>query len=192
MTTTSPTDTPVQAESNIASLKAVLTDPEHDRSTNLLRLQGWRGDDLEASVGAASIAHRLGPAACGILSLAAAVTGSMAIVLITLATALVGVFARNHPFETIYNVVARRTGRQPLPANRAAKRLGCAVGSVFLAGAAVAWIIGFDTLATVLLVSLGSLALFVAATKICVPSMMFTLAFGVDRATACRLISLDA
>lgn len=191
MTTTAPADTSTE-KSNVASLKDVLTDPAHDREANLLRLQGWRGSELHASARTTRFAHRLAPAACGILSLVAAVTGSMALVLITLATALAGAVAPNHPFEMVYNAIARRTGGQPMPPNRAAKRTGCAVGSVFLAGAAIAWVVGLDILATVLLVSLGSLAIFVATTGLCVPSMMFILFFGAERSTCPYLISNDS
>ena len=191
-TETHPIDTESAASSNFASLKGVLTDPSHDRRVNLLRLQGWRGDKLEDSHRTAAFAHKLAPAACGGLSLIAAVTGSMALVLATLATALIGVVARNHPFETVYNAIARRTGGQPMPANRAAKRTGCAVGSVFLAGAAIAWVVGLDMLGTVLLVTLGSLASFVAVTGFCVPSMMFVLLFGAERSTCPYLIGTNA
>jgi len=191
-TDTRTTATDSAPNSNFASIKAVITDPGHDRRVNLLRLQGWRGDKLEDSARTAPFAHKLAPAACGILSLVAAVTGSMALVLVTLATALTGAVARNHPFETVYNAIARRTGGQTMPPNRAAKRTGCAVGSVFLAGAAIAWVVGLDILASVLLVSLGSLALFVAATGLCVPSMMFILVFGAERSTCPYLISNGA
>lgn len=177
--------------SNFTSLKKVLTDPGHDRSTNLLQLQGWRGDKLDESARTAAFAHKLAPAACGILSLIAAVTGSMALVLATLATALIGVVARNHPFESVYNAIARRTGRQAMPANRAAKRWGCAVGSALLGGAVIAWSVGLGILGTVLLIALGSLATFVAVTGVCVPSMMFVLLFGAERSTRRCLINLD-
>ncbi len=187
-----PVDTDPAPSNNLASLKDVLTDPAHDRSTNLLQLQGWRGDKLDESARTAAFAHKLAPAACGTLSLIAALTGSMALVLATLSTALIGTVARNHPFEMFYNAIARRSGRQAMPANRAAKRLGCAIGSAFLGGAAIAWSVGLGTLATVLLVTLGSLATFVAITGLCVPSMMFVLLFGADRSTRCRLILPNA
>jgi hypothetical protein len=169
-------------------LTDVVTDTRFDRSTNLARLQGWRGDDLTAAVNTKRFGHRLGPAICGVGALAVAATGSMVLLVAILATAIVGVFAPNHPAETVYNAIARRTGGQPLPANRASKRLGCAAGTAFLGAAAIATALGYTTVSTVLLISLGSLALFVATTGICVPSMMFTLMFGAQQATAPRLI----
>lgn len=200
MTTTTTTKTPASdatpADSTRSSsfgarveeLGHLLTDPRFDRNTNLARLQGWRGDDLAAATDTATFAHRVGPATCGVMALAVAVTGSTPLLLVTLATAVVGVFAKNHAAESVYNVIARRRGRQALPANRAAKRMGCTVGSLFLGGALVANAAGATTAATILLVALGSLALFVAATAICVPSMVFALLFGSQRGTRRQLI----
>ena len=170
------------------AMTELLTDARFDRRTNLARLQGWRGDDLTAAVDTNTLGHRLAPAICGVAALAVATTGSAVLLMAVLATAIAGALARNHPAEAAYNVITRRAGGQPLPANRAAKRLGCALGSAFLGAAAIATALGYTTTSTVLLVALGSLALFVAATGVCVPSMMFTLLFGIEPATAPRLI----
>lgn len=178
----------VAAPGRIAEARMLLTDPRYARDTNLARLQGWRGEDLAASVAAGRRAHRVGPAFCGLLSLAIALTGSPVLLATTLATALIGVRAPNHPVELGYAVWARRAGEQPLPPNRAAKRLACAVGSLFLIGAAVSMAVGATVVGNVLLVTLGTLALFVAATGICVPSIMFTLMFGADRGARAQLI----
>lgn len=182
------TDDPTAATSRFGDLKTLLTDPRFEREANLLRLQGWRDDGLTAAVDTNRIAHRLAPAVCGGLSFAVIATGSTPLLLITLASAVVGVFAANHPIESLYNAIASRRGQQQMPANRAAKRLGCAVGTGFLASAAIAGAVGYNTLATVLLASLGSLALFVAATGICVPSIMSTMLFGSDRSTRRRFL----
>ena len=172
----------------VEELAQLLTDPDFDRNTNLARLQGWRGDELAAATDAATFAQRVGPATCGVMALAVAVTGFTPLLLVTLATAIVGVFANNHAAESVYNVIARRRGRQAMPANRAAKRMGCTVGSLFLGGALVANAVSATTVATILLVALGSLALFVAATAICVPSIVFTLLFGSERGTRRQII----
>jgi len=183
-----PAHDPARSTSRWTELTALISEPSCDRTTNLLRLQGWRDDDLTAAAQMPAIAHRIGPAVCGGLALAVAATGSGALLSITLATSIVGVFARNHPVETAYNTLATRFGRRPMPANRAAKRLGCAIGSLFLGAAGVAMWLGFTTVATVLSGALGSLALFVAVTGICVPSIISTLTFGASRGTRRRLI----
>ena len=74
-------------------------------------------------------------------------------------------------------------------ANRAAKRLGCFVGSIHLAVAAVADAAGASATATVSLVVLGTLALFVGASGICVPSLLYTVVFGAERGTRARLFA---
>jgi hypothetical protein len=185
-------DTPSGGTPRVRSLTDLLTDPRFDRASSLLRLQGWRDDDLEAATNTSPLAHRLAPAACGTLALAIAATGSTVLLVLTLATALAGATARNHPFETAYNMIVSRKGGQSMPANRAAKRLGCAIGSVFLVGAGLAAAAGHTMIAATLLVSLGSLALFVAATGICVPSILFAVMFGIEPGTAPRLISRPA
>ena len=179
---------PSAARLRLDDLRQVTTDPDFDRRTNLLRLQGWRGQALAEASDAPWPVHRLGPAICGVLSFVVIATGSMALLLVTLASAIVGTFAANHPAESLYNAIATRRGRQQMPPNRAAKRTGCAVGSLFLAGAAIAAALGYGTVAIVLLAALGSLAIFVASTGICVPSIMSILAFGSDRGTRPRLI----
>lgn len=83
----------------------------------------------------------------------------------------------------IYNVVARRWGRDPLPANRAPKLLGCAIGVLLLGGSAVAFTAGATTVGVVLALVMAVPALFVAATGICVPSIVFTPAWGAERGT---------
>jgi hypothetical protein len=83
--------------------------------------------------------------------------------------------------------VAVRIGKPPIPANRAAKRLGYALGSLFFAGSAAALSTGYSTLGVALM--LGTLAGFVATSNICVPSIVFTILWGEDQATSPALIA---
>ncbi|MCB9373542.1 MAG: DUF4395 family protein [Microthrixaceae bacterium] len=122
-------------------LHDLLTDPSHDRGTRLLRLQGWRGDQLCRATDAGLVA-RLAPAFCALGGLAVALVGSSALAAAVAVTAAIGVVAANHPVEWVANALAARGGRVPLPRNRAAKRLGCAIGTVLLVVAAVAFASG--------------------------------------------------
>ena len=97
---------------------------------------------------------------------------------------MIGVFAPNHPAEMVANALAERRGVSALPANRAAKRLGCAMGVVFLGGAAMAFAAGNVVPGTVLAGAMGVTATFVAVTGICVPSLIFTVLWGEARAQA--------
>ena len=147
------------------------------------RLQGWRGSEAEQADAAAG-AQRLGPALCAVGATAGALMGSPVVLAATGATALAGTFSATHPFESLYNRWAASWHRQQLPGNRAAKRLGCAIGVIFLGGAAVAFWVGASALGLVLGLILGCTAAFVAVTGICVPSLLFTLLWGAERAAA--------
>jgi hypothetical protein len=173
---------------SVNELTALLRDPTSTWTERRTRLQGWSGDDA-CQADAAAGAQRVGPAACAIGSFAGVALHSPLVLGVFAATAVVGAVAPNHPFEMIYNAWAVRRRRPTLPANRAAKRLGCAIGAVFLGGAAVAYAAGAATVGLVLGLVLGVLATFVAATGICVPSMLFTVLWGAERACAPHLLS---
>lgn len=162
---------------------ALLGDTTLTWSQRRTRLQGWRGPEADQADAAAG-AQRLGPALCAVGATAGALMGSPLVLAATAATALAGTFAANHPFEWLYNRWAASRGRQQLPANRAAKRLGCAIGVIFLGGAAIAFSVGASTLGLVLALILGCTAAFVATTGICVPSLLFTVLWGARRAAA--------
>ena len=164
-------------------LQTPLTDTDHDWNDRLMRLQGWRGLDAQRAATSGG-GDRVAPAFCAVGSLAASVLASPVIAAILALTALVGAFAPNHPVETLVNGLAARRGVAPMPANRAAKRLGCAMGVVFLGGATVALWAGNIVLGSALAGTLGVLAGFVALTGICVPSLVFTVLWGAERAQA--------
>ena len=174
-------------QSNIADLKSVLSDPGFDRPARLLRLQGWRGDDLEAAVRAGSYAHRIAPATCAALAWVVAFSGSLPIALITLLSAIIGVFAANHPLESAYNVIARRRGGNPIPPNRAGKRLGCLMGTIFFGAASVAFMLDYVTAGRIIVGIMAAVATVVAVTNVCIPSIILTLTFGKAR-VACPLL----
>jgi hypothetical protein len=172
----------------VDDLRAVLGDTSLSRTERLTRLQGWRGEDAERAERAV-VAQRIGPATCAVGALLGAVLQSPPLLGVLAATALVGALAPNHPFEMLYNRRATRRGGTALPPNRAAKRLGCAIGVVFLGGAAVAYAAGAAPLGLVLALVLASTAAFVAITGMCVPSMIFTILWGSERACAPNLLS---
>lgn len=164
-------------------LGTIFNDERFPRSERLTRLQGWRNGDARQA-DASGFAQRLAPALCGLGAFAGVLTGSAVVYGLFAAGAMIGVVAANHPFETLYNRWATSHGRTPLPPNRAAKRLGCAMGVGFLGGAAGAAALGASTLALVLGLMMAVTATFVATTGICVPSIVFTLLWGAHRGTA--------
>ena len=189
LTGTSNVDNPSVAPSRgprptrgLSAVSAVLRDRSHDWADRRLRLQGWRGAEVRQAR-AAGLAVRLAPAVCSAAGFAAAWLDSAVIALVVLPTALIGVFADHHPAESLYNTVARRRGLVALPANRAAKRLGCLMGSLLLAGAGASFVADALWIGRFLALSLAFVAAFVASTNVCVPSVLYTAMFGVDRAT---------
>jgi hypothetical protein len=174
-------------QSNFTDLKSVLTDPEFDRQSRLLRLQGWRGSDLEAAVRAGSYAHRIAPGSCAALAWVVAFTGSLPIALVTLLSAIIGVFAANHPLESAYNVIARRRGGSPIPPARAGKRLGCFMGTIFFGAASVAFVLDYVAAGRIIVGIMAAVATVVAVTNVCIPSIILTLTFGKAR-VACPLL----
>lgn len=164
-------------------LTALLGDPTLTWCQRRTRLQGWRGPEADQADAAAG-AQRIAPAFCAVGATAGALMSSPLVLAATAATALAGMFAANHSFEWLYNRWAANRGRQQLPANRAAKRLGCAIGFLVLGGAAIAFSVGASTLGLVLALIMAGTATFVATTAICVPSMLFTVLWGAQRAAA--------
>ncbi len=164
------------------TVRAVLTDPRHDWTSRRMRLQGWRGRDVTQAIAAGWLVS-VAPAACAIGSLAGAVLQSPLLLLALAATALVGAVGPHHPFEVVSNEIARRRGRTPTPPNRAGRRTGCTIGTIVLTSAAAAMLWGAPTLGAVLAGGLGVVAAFVAATNICIPSMVLTVLRGAEACT---------
>ncbi len=162
-------------------LTEVLTDPTYTRDERLVRLQGWRGAEADQALSSGWAAHA-GPAVCAVGSLAAGILRSPLLLAALVVTAMIGAFAPTHPAEATYNYFARKRGAAEVPPTRAARRLGCGLGVLILGTAAVAFLAGATTLAMVLSISFGLLALFVAVTGVCVPSIVFTLLWGSERA----------
>ena len=165
---------------NYQDLSTILTDSDYERDMRLVRLQGFRGDDAELAL-QSTIGGRLGPAVCGAGAILGVLLASPLLLGLLALASLIGVFAANHPVEVGYNALARRRGSAQVPSNTAGRRLGCFIGMLFLGGAAVAYAFDAIVLGAVLGLSIGFLALFVAITNICVPSIVFTLLRGVER-----------
>jgi hypothetical protein len=164
----------------------ILRDERFDQNTRLLRLQGQRGAQLDKAV-AAGRANRLAPTFCAIGATAVVFTESWELALALMVTAVIGIFARNHPIEAIYNSLAPSIGRARLPRNRAAKRLGCMIGTLFLGASALSIAFGASILGQGIVGTFAVVAVFVSITNFCIPSAIFVALFGGERSTACKL-----
>jgi hypothetical protein len=165
----------------LRDVTALLGDTSLTWTERRTRLQGWTGPDA-VQADAVPAAQVIAAGMCAIGATAGAITGSPLLLTAFAATALVGVFAPNHPFEWLYNHAVASPRR--LPPNRAAKRLACVMGVVFLGGSALAYAVGASTLGLVLALVFGGVAGFVAATGICVPSIVFVTFWGTTSGAA--------
>lgn len=178
-------------ERSFQDMKWVLRDDGSSHRTRLLRMQGWRGAELDQAT-AAGNAVRLAPGFCAAGAAAIVLSGSSILALILMATAVVGTGARNHPVESIYNWVAPAIGREPLPRNRASKRFGCLIGGALLATCALSIAYGSPAVGLGFAGALAVVAGFVSITNFCVPSAVFILLFGSERSTDCSLINMGS
>ncbi|MGB5161602.1 MAG: DUF4395 domain-containing protein [Thermoanaerobaculia bacterium] len=84
-----------------------------------------------------------------------------------------------HPFDLIYNHGIRHlTKTGPLPKRGAPARFACGIGAVWVAVTGWAFWAGHTTLGYLLGGSLCCVALLVATTDICIPSMIYRAIFG--------------
>lgn len=165
-----------------ADVRDVLIDDRFDRDARLVRLAGWRDEDVAQAL-EAGWRLRLAPAARAAGAAAGVWYRSPAILAVFALTAVAGLFARNHPVEILANAVAVWSGRTPQPPNRAGRRLGCLLGTVQLGGAAIAYAVGAPGLGRSLALPFAAVAAFVASTNICVPSIILTLLAGSETCT---------
>lgn len=167
---------------SVNEVRLLLTDTSVDRNRRLLRLQGQRGTRLEQAV-AAGWTMRLGPAQCALSSVVAVVLHEPSVFLTLGMASAVGVVTAHHPVEWLYVWWAGRHLRPAPPANRAPRRFACLLGAMcFLVaagslGSGTGWIYWPTAL------TLVGLPAFVATTNLCVPSLLFTLVLGSERAT---------
>ena len=177
---------PSGAKRLFRELNEVLRDDGSSYNIRLLRIQGWRGAELDQAAAAGS-AVRLAPGFCAAGAAAVVLSSSSILALALLVTAVLGTGARNHPVESIYNGLAHALGREQLPRNRAAKRFGCLIGGVFLATSALSLAFGSPLVGRASAGTLAAVAGFVSITNFCIPSAIFITLFGSERSTSCSL-----
>jgi hypothetical protein len=127
---------------------------------------------------------RLAFALCAVLGAVGTALASPTILLALAGIAAVSAASPVHPFDFIYNYGIRRfTGTGPLPRRGLPSRFGCGMGAVMLLPTAWAFSAGYTMAGYVLGGALTSVVLLVAATDICLPSIMYRKIFGGPRAT---------
>jgi hypothetical protein len=93
--------------------------------------------------------------------------------------AVLGTILPRHPFDYIYNLGVRRlTGTDELPPHGAPRRFACAIASGWLTVTGAAFAANFDVVGYALGATLTAVALIIATTHFCIPSLTFALLFG--------------
>lgn len=118
--------------------------------------------------------HRLTFAICSLIAVAATATASRPLFLVLATVAVIGAVGPVHPFDLIYNLGIRHLrGTGPLPRRGAPTRFACGTAAIWLA--ATVWVLGKGLIA--MGVGLGAglaiMAILVATTDVCIPSMVY-------------------
>lgn len=155
-------------------------------SRRRLDIQGFDSVDDQVLAGVAPWL-RLAFGLCALIAGIGTVLASPTILMLMVPVAGSAALFPVHPFDLIYNHGIRRfTGTGPLPRRGAPSRFACGLGAVWLLP--TAWAFQTRRLATgyVLGGAVTLIAVLVSTTDICIPSLVFRLAFGLPprRATA--------
>ena len=148
------------------------------RRTRMLDIQGFDTVDAQELARVAPWL-RLAFGLCTLLGGLGTVLASPAILLVLAAIAAVAAASPVHPFDLIYNYGIRHlTGTGPLPKRGAPSRFGCGMAVVFLPVTAWAFWAGHLVAGYLLGGVLTFVVFLVAATDICIPSMIYRSVFG--------------
>jgi hypothetical protein len=122
---------------------------------------------------------RLAFGLCALLAAVGTALASSVVLLVLAAVAALAAAFPVHPFDLLYNLGLRHlTGTGPLPRRGAPSRFACGMGAVWLLPAAWAFSTDRALLGYILGGLLTGVALLVATTDVCLPSLMFRAVFG--------------
>jgi hypothetical protein len=125
---------------------------------------------------------RLAFALCATLGALGTALASPTILLVLAGIAAMAAASPVHPFDFIYNYGIRHiTGTGPLPRRGPPSRFGCGMGAIMLVPTAWLFSAGYPIAGYIFGGALTALALLVATTDICVPSLMYRAMFGWPR-----------
>jgi hypothetical protein len=155
-------------------------------TSRLLDIQGFDAVDVRELAPVAPWL-RLAFGLCALLGGLGTVLASPTILLVLAAVAALAAASPVHPFDLIYNYVIRHfTGTGPLPRRGVPSRVGCGMGVVFLLVTAWAFSSGHAVAGYALGGALTFVVLLVAATDICIPSLIYRAISGWPRGRDAR------
>jgi hypothetical protein len=135
--------------------------------------QGFRGLD-DAALAEIGPWLRWSPALCAVVMAAGTILASPPVLWALAVIALLGAVFPAHPFDLLYNTVARHlTGTRPLPRHGPQRRFACGLAAAWLAGTGLAFDLEAMTAGYVLGGTLTAVAALVGATHFCIPSLVY-------------------
>ena len=138
-----------------------------------LEAQGFCGLD-DAALREIGPWLRWSPVLCTLVMLAGVALASPAILWALAAMAFLGVWLPFHPFDLLYNHVARHlTGTRPFPHQGPQRRFACGIATVWLVTTGWLFHAGATTLGYTFGIPLILVAGLVSVTHICIPSMIY-------------------
>jgi hypothetical protein len=142
-----------------------------------LEAQGFCGLD-DATLEEVGPWLRWSPVFCTLFMLAGVALQSPALLWALAATAFLGALLPFHPFDLLYNHVARHlTGTRPLPNQGPQRRFACGMATVWLAVTGWAFHSGATALGYALGIALILVAGTVSVTHFCLPSAIYNTLF---------------
>lgn len=150
-----------------------------DLSTLRCRLeaQGFAGLD-DATLAEVGPWLRWSPVLCTLVMLVGVALRSPGVLWALAGIALLGALLPFHPFDLLYNHGVRHlAGTRALPHQGVQRRFACALAAAWLLATGWAFHVGATTTGMLLGIALIAVAALVAATNICIPSMVYNRLF---------------
>jgi len=145
---------------------------------HLLDIQGFERVDDE-TLARNDLWLRFAPAMCGLIAAVGTALASPAMLWSLAVVAAAGAALPFHPFDLPYNVAIRRlVGGPRLPDNQAPRRFACALGTAWLAVTAALFAAGLAVAGSACGAAFVFVAVLVATTHVCIPSILFRIACG--------------
>jgi hypothetical protein len=142
-----------------------------------LEAQGFCGLD-DATLSEIGPWLRWSPALCAVFMAAGTALASPPLLWALAAVAALGAVFPAHPFDLLYNGAIRHvTGTRPLPRHGPQRRFACGLAAAWLVGTGLAFERGAAALGYALGAALTAVAVLVAVTNFCIPSLVYNTLF---------------
>ena len=138
-----------------------------------IRAQGYTDQSVK-EINELAFGNRFAYYLCSVLLIIGVSTANIYMLAIMLIIAALGFSLPNHPFDYIYNyVLAERMGKPQLPKRSDQLKFACTVATVWIATVLFLFVEGYNLAAYIMGSLLISVAVLVATTDYCIPSILY-------------------